>query len=240
MFYSIQGEGPTAGIPSIFLRLQGCNLTCGGVNTVQSKALDSGASWRCDTIEVWRKGTPYTSKQLIEYWETHQWLTALKNGAHLVITGGEPLLQEAGIVDLLCYLSDHYHLPPIEIETNATRSPSESLIPFVSYFNVSPKLSNSGMALANRCVPHALAYFSTCSKTVFKVVISCKQDVDEWIETFQLPYSIPASKVMLMPAADSRDSLNKIQNTCVELCKSYGYAFSPRLHIAIWDKKTGV
>jgi len=30
MFYSLQGEGMFAGIPSVFLRTFGCNFTCGG------------------------------------------------------------------------------------------------------------------------------------------------------------------------------------------------------------------
>ena len=54
-FYSIQGEGRTVGVPALFLRLQGCNLTCGGKKTVLTGNKQDGASWRCDTIEVWTK-----------------------------------------------------------------------------------------------------------------------------------------------------------------------------------------
>ena len=137
-FYSIQGEGSTVGIPSVFLRLKGCNLTCGGKRTLQTKACDSGATWRCDTMEVWTKGEAMSFAQICKGWENKGWLKALKQGAHLILTGGEPLMYQSNVKEFIAFFKHTYEfIPPIEIETNGTFSLDPELV-LCFQCNVSP------------------------------------------------------------------------------------------------------
>ena len=206
-FYSVQGEGPTMGAPAIFLRLKGCNLTCGGINTVQTKLLDSGATWRCDTIETWLQGESVSNAAILSDWSTKGYLEAFKKGAHLVVTGGEPLLQQLQLVsffeDLEIVLEG---LPYIEVETNATFEPKEELLDFVAQFNVSPKLSNSGMPKSKRYAGSILRWFSEHDVAFFKFVVSTDDDVATVISDYVEPLELDPMCVFLMPAAsDQRD-----------------------------------
>lgn len=95
MFYTIQGEGPFAGEPAVFLRLGGCNLGAKGV-------LAAGCEF-CDTDFRLSRSTPMTYVQVLEQaWKLVRhgrdasgdeknyevWANPL-----LVVTGGEPMLQ---------------------------------------------------------------------------------------------------------------------------------------------------
>lgn len=240
-FYSIQGEGISAGMPAIFLRLQGCNLTCGGTNTIKTKILDSGATWRCDTIETWLKGEKTDIKALLQSWNVNRWLMAIEEGAHIVITGGEPLLQQEGLLSLCTALEVLLGKRPfIEIETNGTFIPNEALNAYISQYNVSPKLSNSGMKKEARFKPETLLWFSKNPKTTFKFVIAEPSDWLEIEEDFIAPFNIPRQKIVLMPAASTRkDHITKGQ-ALIELCKRESVRFSPRLQLILWDKTVGI
>ncbi|MFO7760606.1 MAG: radical SAM protein [Thermodesulfobacteriota bacterium] len=72
LFYSIQGESSFAGYPCFFIRLAGCNLRCS----------------YCDTAYAYKEtGEKYSLGKLME-------LTEKYPAALILITGGEPLLQE--------------------------------------------------------------------------------------------------------------------------------------------------
>lgn len=236
-FSSIQGEGKTAGIRAVFLRLAGCNLTCGGINTVKTGQLDSGATWRCDTIEVWTKGEKITCSKLLELFEVRGYISSLESGAHLVITGGEPLLQEGGLLNFIKLLPKSTF---IEVETNGTIVPSKEFASRISQFNVSPKLRNSGMKTSDRIIPASLTYFARELKSIFKFVTTQDEDWDEIERDFLQPYQIPKSRIWIMAGADSREKLEVMQSRIVNMTILKGVNYSPRLHIAIWDKKTGV
>lgn len=239
-FYSIQGEGPTAGAPAVFLRLKGCNLTCGGINTVKTKTLDNGATWRCDTIETWLDGESMSNSALLTSFKDKGYLDAFRKGAHLVITGGEPLLQQDALVSFLEDLEISLEgLPYIEIETNATIQPSPELHDMVMQYNVSPKLVNSGMSASKRVFPTVLKWFSKQENACFKFVVSGPEDLDEIERDFVEAFDLEPMQVCLMPAADEREQLHKQSVAVVEMCKAAGYRFSPRLQVSIWDQCVG-
>ena len=95
IFYSIQGESTASGLPSIFVRLTGCNLNCRF----------------CDTEYAKSEGKAIDIDFLIETIKNQ------KGFNHITITGGEPLLQENSyyLIDKLCKLKY-----TVQIETNGS------------------------------------------------------------------------------------------------------------------------
>lgn len=238
-FYSIQGEGRTMGIPAIFLRLTACNLMCGGRGTEKDKKLHHGATWRCDTLEVWRKGEKYTINQFVLL-VMDNYETQLRQGAHLVITGGEPLLQQKAIEPFLERLEIVLGFKPfIEIETNGTISPKGTIFQKVDLFNCSPKLSNSGEPEKKRIKKEVLHLLNLTPNSIFKFVVSDKKDIEE-IQDIINSVNIKNDKIYLMPSAENQKQLKIFTEIAVEECLKYGYNFSTRLQIIIWNETTGV
>jgi len=224
MFYSIQGEGLTAGTPSVFLRVGNCNLGCK----------------YCDTVQVWTKSKPIQIDKLVWSFDENGWINYLKRGDHLVITGGEPLLQQKQLINFIEALKTLTNNIFIEVETNGTIVPLAGLEKHVRLWNVSPKLSNSGVEFGMRINPSALQYFSWSDKAIFKFVVANEEDVKEAVKDFIIPYSIPRRSIFLMPLSSNREEYIKNSPKVVELCKQFGFRFSPRLQLEIWDKATGV
>lgn len=240
-FYSIQGEGPTSGRRAVFLRLKSCNLLCGGQGTAFDKKLHDGATWRCDTVEVWLKGSEIFFPTLLRTFDESGYLKALEHGAHLIATGGEPLLQQKDLAMFLFILKaavgrQFY----TEIETNGTVFPSAELMMEVNQINCSPKLSNSGVPREKRINEHALDFLAAHPDCIFKFVVSRLEDLKEIEDDFLGMFPIRPSQVWLMPAASNRDELNKNSKLCVDAVKECGYNFSSRLQVAIWNETTGV
>lgn len=231
MFSSLQGEGRTGGKPAIFLRLQHCNLYCG----------QKQANWTCDTLSVWQQGKPYDTTELIEHWQKLGWLDLLADHTGLVITGGEPLLQQEALLPFLAELCAKLPIAPhIEVETNATIIPTAKLDTYVSQYNCSPKGDNSGNPKPIRHRPDVLRWYVDCEKADFKFVIANAPDFDSLNREYITPYSIPTARIWLMPAAADRATLQRLAPVVSAICRQHRLNFSNRLQIQLWDRCTGI
>jgi 7-carboxy-7-deazaguanine synthase len=234
VFYSIQGEGATMGKPSVFVRLGGCNLMCGGMGTQFDGELHNGATWRCDTVEVWMRAKSKPFKDILP----DDCLNAIMNDAHLIVTGGEPLMQQDAVKEFILFVRELINPNVfVEIETNGTIEPNEALKQQVDLFNVSPKLSNSGNDKSQTFNKKALKTFNEIS-SIFKFVVSNEKDYEEIMADYS--EIIDRDKVYLMPAGENQELLNQNKEYVAELCITEHFNYCTRLHIEIWNQKTGV
>jgi 7-carboxy-7-deazaguanine synthase len=217
---TVQGEGPHAGRRVGFLRLGLCNLSC---------------SW-CDTPHTWDRSR-YDLEVEAPAWplgEVARRLEALAVRT-VVLTGGEPLIQQAklpALMDLVPELQWH-------VETNGTIMPSEALRARVGHWTVSPKLSNSQVALRRRIRPRALAELAALPGTAFKFVVTGPADVGE-VERFAAEHGIGAEQVWIMPEGTAAGEVIATHQATIDATLAAGFNSSTRLHVLLWGDRRGV
>jgi len=222
---TIQGEGINTGCPATFLRLQDCTLNC---------------IW-CDTRSVWRHGNPYTFDQLFELMEKFDLPTKFKEGQHLVLTGGSPLKQQEKLLKFLQKLIRKYKIIPIiEIENECVIEPLPELIDFVSTWNNSPKLKNSGNPLHRMYNPTVISFMSKLRRSWFKFVVRNDEDWNEIKGMFLVPNLIQREQIILMPEGANRERLISNTEKVVEIAIRENVRYCTREHIMLWDQATGV
>jgi len=262
-FYSVQGEGISTGIPSYFIRLGLCNLTCGMSSRflkslINGKELADGeifkgdlelegkATWTCDSTSQWAwRGEDKDFQYLIDRWKEQDIYDDVKNGTiHLIWTGGEPTIKghQEAITNFLSYWyeQDNSIKPYSEIETNGTVEIGENLFEQLHQINSSPKLANSGMTEKQRIKPEAIKRIMEHSNYQFKFVISNEEDVQEIFRDFIVPFSIPLANVVCMPGLDSQTDFHERTQFVLEMAKKYKFRGLTRLHISAWDKTLNV
>ena len=263
---SIQGEGRYAGTPSVFVRLNSCNLRCAFKGSL------------CDT--------PYTShhpekSKLYEVSDLAKEIVDLVDiiggryeNSHIVITGGEPLLQQKALKDLIDEIRiEHDCYNQITIETNGTIMPDTNLDYGDIFWSISPKLSTS-CCFEGTDVPEALReqhkktrinlealaaiVMSGCDYQL-KFVYSGPESVDEINDLIyclkdhiksgmgQYVRDIANSRldeidehIMLMPEGTTIEQLNESSIGAVDACIENGWKFCDRLHIRIWGNQRAV
>ena len=245
-FFSIQGEGKYAGVPSYFLRTGGCNLSCPGFGAAYE--VDGEVRLGCDTYfavdghfsSSWEKviDADILISHLKNEFEKIGYIPAM------VITGGEPLMYAKDDVFYTVLESMVEHGVTITFETNGTIE-----IDFENYpaykeciFSLSLKLANSGEPLGKRIRPEALKSIHSHAKESFlKFTIDATLvETTALDEINEIREKLPELEVYCMPVGESRDSIWKNDKAVFEFCMKHNFHYSDRLHIRVFDTTQGV
>jgi 7-carboxy-7-deazaguanine synthase len=232
LFYSVQGEGTLAGVPTVFVRTSGCNLRC----------------WFCDSY--------HTS------WEpTHAWMEldeiitevqSHEEADHVVLTGGEPMMHEES-VELLDRLGEAgYHTT---VETNGTIYRDAH----IDLASISPKLASSTPTAERdpkgegewadrheqrRLDIEALTTLVDSYGSQLKFVVTGRADMAE-IEALvervrdATTTTVRDDDVLVMPEGMTRESIDETREDVANLAMEYGYRYTPRLHVDLWNDAPG-
>ena len=220
IFHSVQGEGVFAGIPSIFVRTTGCNLRC----------------WFCDT--------PYTSFE--PHGPRRDWQHVLADVlaidcVHVVLTGGEPLLQPE-IVPLAHSLRSEGRIVTIETAGTVFRPVEADLM------SISPKMSNSMPRNADRWLDRhernrdqadVLRRLITDSPYQLKFVVDRPSDISEISEYLTRFPEVANERVWLMPQGVRQEELAEKGTWLAPAAERLGYQFCPRRHIELFGNIRG-
>jgi organic radical activating enzyme len=245
-FFSIQGEGKYAGVPSYFLRTGGCNLSCPGFGATYEVAGE--VRYGCDTYfavdssfaKTWIKINE--SQELIA--ELHSEFEKIGYKPDVVITGGEPLMYHSDktFYEVVTWLVKEG--VQITFETNGTVEVDFDLYPAYKacIFALSLKLANSGEPASKRIVPQALKNLQAYSKETFLKFTIDKALVETTAidEINEIREILPDLEVFCMPVGESRDTIWQNDQAIFEFCMKHNFRYSDRLHIRVFDTTQGV
>jgi organic radical activating enzyme len=229
IFVSLQGEGPSQGMPVAFVRLSRCNLACTWCDTAYTWRFEGDNRPHRDGIAFERKANQVTLSPA----DTAERIAALGQ-KRLVITGGEPLLQAGALAEMLADLPDI----SVEIETNGTVAPPTRLDVRVDQYNVSPKLAHSGNPETQALIPERLDAWAAEPRAFLKFVIAAPEDVEE-VLALQQRYRFKPGQVFLMAEGTDSATQRERQVWLSDLCLKHGFRMSDRLHIHLYGDTRG-
>lgn len=235
VFATLQGEGVSAGRPSVFVRTQDCNLHCGR----------GGVGWYCDAAYTWDKTHPgyYTGQRLIDSATLADEIRQEWDGTfgsdpltasfqpNLVLTGGEPLLQQRKLARLIPELKEWH----IEIETNGTIAPDEAF--GAAQINCSPKLESSGNELRARRRLGSLKAIDALPDHWFKFVVASERDLVEINEIMHGVNGGDYSRVLLMAEGVETEELSSKTERLQAIAADLGARVTERNHIYWYGNK---
>jgi organic radical activating enzyme len=172
-FYSIQGEGRYMGIPSVFLRMFGCNFRCKNFGRYEKDILGVEETHNPEVVEIIKNigqykifnDLPLVNTGCDSYSSVYpefknfvikETAEEIANGImkilpfnkwqdeHLVITGGEPLLGWQRVYPELLSHPDMQSLKEITFETNGTQELTSEFRHYLLDWVLNPKWGKRG------------------------------------------------------------------------------------------------
>lgn len=216
---TVQGEGPNLGRQALFVRLSGCQLSC---------------TW-CDSRYTWdqRHFDLDAERSLVDVDHVLDWVKAHRTRL-VVITGGEPLLQQTAVTNLTRGLKEAAR--QVEIETSGTITPYPELAAAVGAFNVSLKLAHSALSARARLRPAAIDALVDSGRAIWKFVATGPDDLEEIGE---LVRAYGLDPVWVMPEGTSAEAVIDGTRRLADAVVARGYHLTTRLHILAWGDERG-
>jgi 7-carboxy-7-deazaguanine synthase len=227
IFYSIQGEGELAGVPSVFVRTAGCNLRCEWCDTPH-------ASWDPVFEELPLDAILHRAAVL---------LPAENAPKYLVFTGGEPLIAPEAIELTERFAGDGWHVT-VETSGNVYQPVQCDLM------SLSPKLANS-TPWQRDAGKHAPAHerhrldLPILQRLIdeyhhqLKFVVREPADLEEIDSILSQLRNVPVQQVQLMPEGTDAATLRRRAKWVVEACKDRGFRYCPRLQVELFGNARG-
>ena len=219
-FVSLQGEGALAGVPSMFIRTSGCNLRCRWCDTPYTSWLPEGSRRSVADLVREAKGARLR---------------------HVVITGGEPLLQRelGALTRELRAVGLH-----VTVETAGTLAPDFEC----DFLSLSPKTANSdpqgGWLERHRRLRTGLGttrvLLDRFPEHQLKFVVQDRDDLPEVVEVLDRLAPVDSERVILMPEGRSSEEVASRAPMVAALCVEHGFRYTPRLHLDLFGGGRGV
>lgn len=221
IFYSIQGEGALAGVPSVFVRVSGCNLRCEWCDTPYTSWNPEGSDMPIEEIVSQAQGT---------------------GAAHAVLTGGEPMIYSESVE-----LTRRLKQAGLHVTVETAGTVYQPVI--CDLMSISPKLASStpheregGRWAAQhdrlRYREDVLRKLTSEYTYQLKFVATEPDDMQEILKIVEAVGADPR-RVMLMPEGTTAEAIRSRAGWVAELCVRHGFRYSPRLHIDIWGNERG-
>ena len=218
IFYTIQGEGPFAGEPAVFVRLAGCNLQC--------PFCDTDYTSKCIKVKpeyIFSKVRTLFNTLIYNQIDDHG---KLKIRPLVVITGGEPLRQYIGVLIEKLVMADFR----VQIETNGTMyDPSINYRHSQVTVVCSPKTGSVNKQLQ--------PYIDVYKYVIHAGMIDSRDGLP--IEALghsnngcvAKPHKDFTGPIYIQPIDVDNKVQNKIHlNAVIKICQTYGYTLGIQIH----------